>query len=248
MPRVAADDTRKVLCGVFLSDTGLADRLPGMAAPPSPAPLPPKPRDRRDLIRLAVGFYGLVLLFAVGYALFSKHPMSVLLGENAPTVLHMLAAVGLGLVIVGLTRVALRMWSSVDKGAHALAEILGPLTWKQAAILAAVSAIGEEVLFRGALFATLGFVGSSLLFGLVHVVPRRALWMYPVFAVGMGFVHGLLRDGTGSIVPPIITHFVVNALNLHFLGSMSPVAEAGDSHPAEADPAPKPKREEEDSA
>ncbi len=187
------------------------------AAPQSP---PAEPRDRHDLIRLAVGFYGLVLLFAVGYALFSKHPMSVLLGENAPTVLHILAAVGLGLVIVGLTRVAMRMWSSVDEASRILASIIGPLTWKQAIILAAVSAIGEEVLFRGALFATLGFIGSSLLFGLVHVVPRRALWMYPVFAAGAGFVLGLLRDGTGSIIPPIITHFVVNAINLHFLGSL----------------------------
>ena len=178
----------------------------------------PARMPRRELIRFAIGFYGLVLLFAVGYALFSKNHDVALLGPNRPTVLHLLAAIALGLVIVGLTRVALRMWKSVGHATDALAEILGPLTWKDALILAAVSSISEEVLFRGALFSSLGLIGSSLLFGLVHVVPRRALWMYPLFAAGAGLVLGLLRDGSGSVYPPIIAHFVVNTLNLHFIG------------------------------
>ena len=69
-----------------------------------------------------------------------------------------------------------------DAGRH-FARILGPLTWREALLLAAFSSIGEELLFRGALWPHLDLIGTSFLFALVHILPKRALWGYPLFAL-----------------------------------------------------------------
>ena len=96
--------------------------------------------------------------------------------------------------------------------------MLGPLSWKQAVLLAAFSSVAEELLFRGALWPHLGWLGTSFLFGLVHILPRKALWGYPLFALLAGLLFAILREATGSVLPPILAHFTVNALNLWWLG------------------------------
>ena len=63
--------------------------------------------------------------------------------------------------------------------------------------------------------------GKDLLhevFGLVHVLPRKRLWAYPLFAAGAGLMLGILRDASGSVIPPILAHVTVNGLNLVWLG------------------------------
>jgi len=194
------------------------------------------PRQSSDtetgMVKLAAGFYGVVLLFAVGYALFSgNHEIKLILGTQVPTVPALLAGLGVGLVIVGVVRVGVQVLPAIDNASRALGEILGSVSRKDALLLALFSSVAEEVLFRGALWHHLGLVGTACLFGLVHILPRRDLWAYPLFALGAGFVLGLLREGTGSVVPPIIVHFVVNALNLMWIGSKygQPNAPAGDA-------------------
>ncbi|HVG93707.1 MAG TPA: CPBP family intramembrane glutamic endopeptidase [Planctomycetota bacterium] len=187
----------------------------GPPAGPFPAP-PPAPAAGRTLVRYAVGFYAVVLIFAVGYAAFSSG-LKTLFGERAPEPGQLLAALALGLGIVGLCHVGDRAFPAVRRAGDSFTEILGPYTYGQALLLALASGVGEEVLFRGALWLHLGLVGSSLLFGLVHVLPKRSLLAYPIFAVAVGVILGLLRQGSGSVVPPILTHVTVNALNLVWL-------------------------------
>ncbi len=174
------------------------------------------------LTKLAAGFYGVVLLFAVGYALFSgNHEIKIILGTKAPSLPAILAGIGVGLVIVGVVRIGARVLPSIDRACGDLAAILGPVSRKDALLLALFSSVAEEVLFRGALWHHLGLAGTTCLFGLVHILPRRRLWAYPLFATGAGLILGLLREGTGSVLPPILVHFVVNALNLIWIGSKS---------------------------
>ncbi len=199
--------------------------------PAADGPSPKRDADP-DLVRLAAGFYGVVLLFAVGYALFSgNHEIKKILGTQMPTIPALLAGIGVGLVIVCVVRIGAEVLPAVDNAATALAELLGPVSRKDALLLALFSAVAEEVLFRGALWHHLGLAGTTCLFGLVHIVPRRKLWAYPLFAAAAGLILGLLRQGTGSVLPPILVHFVVNALNLVWIGaraSKSP-ASAGDA-------------------
>lgn len=202
-------------------------------APPSP-PAPPAERAPAagagpllsrplTLVRLALYFYGVVMLFAFGYAIFSGH-IRTLLGEKPPLLQHVLVAVGVGLIIVAASRIGVRVWRPFARAAEAAAGMLGPITLGEALVLALLSGTAEELLFRGALWPTLMLAGTTLLFAVVHIVPRRALWVYPLFAGACGLLLGLLRDGTESVVPPMIAHVVVNALNLAWLGRQARAA------------------------
>lgn len=205
----------------------LRSRAMSENAAPAPDPAPPAPSsppgttpiERSGILRLATGFYGVVVLFAAGFALFSKDVgLLRMFGEKAPTLPGVLAGIGVGLVVVGVTRVGVRMWDAIEDAARIMSVMLGPLTPKQAVLLAVLSGVGEELLFRGALWPDLGLWGTTCLFGLVHVIPKRQLWGYPLFALLAGLLFGVLRMGTGSVVPCILAHVTVNALNLIWLG------------------------------
>ncbi len=159
-------------------------------------------------------------LFACGYALFSGG-LRELFGEAMPTFPGLAVGLGLGLVLVVLSRVAARSWLPMTRMTKSLAELIGPVRWSHAVLLAVLSGLAEEILFRGALWPHLGLVGTTLLFGLVHVLPRRSMWVYPLFATLAGLLFGLLREGTQSIWPCVLAHVVVNALNLAWIGSLA---------------------------
>ena len=188
---------------------------------------PPGAEDKTAgaaLVRLAGPFYGIVTLFAVGYAIFDRIASEAevkgpFLGLALPSLGLALAGIGVGIVIVAVVHAGRRVLLSIERAARAMARILGPLSRKQALYLALVSAAGEELLFRGALWEHLDLLGTTLLFGLVRVVPRRDLWGYPLFALGAGLLFGLLRDSSGSVFPPMLAHFVINAVNLAWLGA-----------------------------
>lgn len=89
--------------------------------------------------------------------------------------------------------------------------------------IALAPAFFEEVLFRGIVFPSfaaargpaLAVVGSALLFGLIHVDPSTlnasAFYRVPfAFAVGIGL--GLLRLGTGALLPSILAHALLNTM------------------------------------
>jgi membrane protease YdiL (CAAX protease family) len=114
---------------------------------------------------------------------------------------------------------------------------LGPVGPVEAILLALLSGVAEELLFRGALWHHLGFAGTTLLFGLVHVLPSRKLWLYPVFAIAAGALLGLLRDGQGNVLPPMLAHVLVNAANLMWLGGRARQT-AAPAPPAGAAPSP----------
>lgn len=177
-------------------------------------------------MRFAVPFYGLVALFALGFALFGPG-LGTLWGERAPTLPGLLAALGVGVGLVVLTRVASRTWPPMARTADVLADALGPLAWPWAVVLALLSGVAEELLFRGALWPVLGLFGTTLLFGLVHVLPRRPFWVYPLFATLAGLLLGLLRRGTQSLWPAVLAHVTVNALNLAWLGARARRRAAG---------------------
>lgn len=178
-----------------------------------------------SLLRLAAGFYAIVAVFAFGYAIFdglqadeARPAGEAFLGLAIPSLGLALAGIGVGLVIVGVVHVGMRAVPGVDRAASEFAALVGPLTAKEAWLLALMSGVAEELLFRGALFPHLGMWGTTFLFGLVHVIPRRSLWAYPLFAAGAGLMLGILRDASGSVLPPILAHVTVNGLNLWWLG------------------------------
>jgi membrane protease YdiL (CAAX protease family) len=100
-----------------------------------------------------------------------------------------------------------------------LAAIVGRRSVVECIALALVSGVAEEAFFRGALQPRVGWVAASLIFGVVHFVPRRELLPWTVFAIAAGFLLGGLFEATGNLVAPVVAHVAINAVNLWLLGN-----------------------------
>jgi membrane protease YdiL (CAAX protease family) len=79
----------------------------------------------------------------------------------------------------------------------------------QVVLLAAATAAGEELFFRGGLLQPLGVWGQALVFGLLHPMSRRG-WAYSLFTILAGAAFGYCMLLTGSLWTPVLAHFGVN--------------------------------------
>jgi membrane protease YdiL (CAAX protease family) len=83
------------------------------------------------------------------------------------------------------------------------------LTRPQVLLLAAATAAGEELFFRGGLMQVLGVGGQALVFGLMHPMSRRG-WAYTAFTMLAGVLFGYSVIVTGSLWTAVLAHFAVN--------------------------------------
>lgn len=125
--------------------------------------------------------------------------------------------IAVGVVVVLLSRVAVRRFDWARALHHNFRELLGPLTSREILIMALASAIGEELLFRGALQPWLGIWPQAVIFALLHIGPRRSFlpWTLSAFALGIAF--GYMFEWTGDLGGPIVAHFTINYLNFHYI-------------------------------
>ena len=91
------------------------------------------------------------------------------------------------------------------------------------AAIAVFPAACEEILFRGVVLPSLAalarapigaVLASALLFGLIHLdaAGDAAAFTRIPFAIVVGVGLGLLRVRTGSLVPPILAHAMLNTI------------------------------------
>uniref|UniRef100_A0A7C5KC61 CPBP family intramembrane metalloprotease n=1 Tax=Thermodesulfobium narugense TaxID=184064 RepID=A0A7C5KC61_9BACT len=83
--------------------------------------------------------------------------------------------------------------------------------------ISVLSAFCEEMFFRGLMQAFLGIYLASIFFGILHTpeINIKGLF-YAAYICGIGFVLGMLYIQQGTILAPIIAHFLIN-----FLGGIS---------------------------
>ena len=132
------------------------------------------------------------------------------------------AGLGFGLLIVALSRLMVARLASAQALYAWFAELLGPVSWTDALTLAALSAVGEEVFFRGAMQPSLGLLPTSLLFALVHWPPRLRFASWTIGAGIIGLAVGAITIHTGNLAGAIVAHFVVNLLNLRHVSQFVP--------------------------
>ncbi len=144
-----------------------------------------------------------------------------------PLPLRAAAGVAFGLALVG----ASQLWSARSPAGRRLALELAALvrgiTPPLAIVLAAVSSLAEEALFRGALQPALGWLVASGLFGLAHFLPSPGLRVWSVAAGLAGLGLGALFAWSGDLVAPALAHFVLNAVNLRRLAALDVSADRG---------------------
>jgi len=169
----------------------------------------------------ALVFYGLILAAALLWSWFSGDSLLYASAEAAAVGVDWTRDIAAGaaaaaIAIVLSQQLTLRTdWG--DRMARMMAVILGRLDWPRCLLLAVLSGIAEEALFRGALQPRIGLVGASLLFGLAHFAPRRELVPWTVLSLVAGFALGGLFAATGNLVAPVVAHAGINAVNLRFV-------------------------------
>jgi membrane protease YdiL (CAAX protease family) len=89
-------------------------------------------------------------------------------------------------------------------------------------VLAVLSGVAEELLFRGLLQPYVGVVAQALLFGVVHQMRGPSRWVWAAWAAAVGLGLGIIYQLTGSIWGPVLAHAMVNAINLSYLKNHDP--------------------------
>jgi uncharacterized protein len=130
------------------------------------------------------------------------------------------ASVAIGLLLA-LLIVATTRWVARFSWGQALQRdfrsLLGDASGREILILAGASAIGEELLFRGALVPWIGVVPQAVLFALLHVGPRRRHLLWTGWAFAMGAVLGIMAVVMGDVLGAVVAHFAINFANLHYI-------------------------------
>ncbi|MCB9833452.1 MAG: CPBP family intramembrane metalloprotease [Planctomycetes bacterium] len=162
-----------------------------------------------------------VVLLGLGALLMGRSLPGSLIG-SAP-LLDLGLGLGLGLALVvasGILRAKSGLFDALEE---AVRERLGELRLGAIIVLALLSALAEEVFFRGFLQTELGdLLGSEILglvitsvgFGLLHTGPVSRFWPWTLFATVCGFLLGWLWIETAGLLAPVLVHFMVNAVNM----------------------------------
>ena len=102
---------------------------------------------------------------------------------------------------------------------------------RELVLLAAASALGEEVLFRGAMLDAWGPWVSSLVFALLHIPPKRSLWPWTASSLVLGLGLAGLTLATGNLGAAVAAHFVINLQNMAYITRRRPRMPVGPVRP-----------------
>ena len=131
---------------------------------------------------------------------------------------------GLGVVAGGLLIAVWLAARRVLPGARALeaelAELLGPLTTGEVIGLAILSGFAEELFFRGAMQSAWGWIPATILFAVLHAGPGASYRIWTGFAAIAGVVLAGLMIWRGNLLAPVLTHIIVNGVNLDRLSRL----------------------------
>lgn len=171
---------------------------------------------------VALGALGVGHGFERGSLFYYPEPWLPLSGVEAHAFSLLLGAAFAGAVVVGTrARVASTQWAkNLHRDLRPMTQGLDPVG---IAVIAGLSSLAEELVFRGLLMPWLGAWGvwlQAALFGLVHAqLSGPSRWVWVAWASVVGLALGLMFGLTGSLLGPLLAHASINGLNLLFLQS-----------------------------
>jgi len=170
---------------------------------------------KTSITEMSTMIYGVMAALGVGICIWGQDNFWTLISipsnQQDVTKLVSISILGLGVLLIG-SYLFKNWFESYRTLRKSMMTFLGEVTWLQSIYLAAISSIGEEFLFRGAILPSAGIYVTSILFGLLHIGPRGNLSTWSLWAVLSGLLLGLIVQSTGSILPAIFIHFGVNAV------------------------------------
>lgn len=122
--------------------------------------------------------------------------------------------IGAGLAVALASQLGVKLFSFARSLEQEFGWLLGNQSYGEIFVLAVMSGVAEEILFRGAMQQWFGPIFATFIFALAHPPfnPRLAMW--PVFALLVGGVLALEFELTRNLIAPILTHAIVNLVNL----------------------------------
>ena len=131
------------------------------------------------------------------------------------------ADLGIGLAAGGVLIGAWALMRRAMPGARLLEDelrrMLGSIDFGEVAALALLSGFAEELFFRGAMQGALGWPVATIAFTALHTGPRRIYRAWTAFAGLAGLIFAGLVVWRGVLLPAIVGHVLVNAVNLRHL-------------------------------
>ncbi|MDP7035859.1 MAG: type II CAAX endopeptidase family protein [Planctomycetota bacterium] len=178
---------------------------------------------RRVNIRLALGFYGLLLAGSIlGSRWIGHGPLHWIpsgKGFGNTILSSLLLGLATGGLVVGLGHLLTPYITFLQQMKEGFREpLLWVRTWKDIFILAVTSSVAEEALFRGCLQPAIGIGWTSLIFAFCHPPIHKKLIAWPLFAWLISYLLGnLYIYGGDALIAPILCHFTINFCNLGIL-------------------------------
>lgn len=87
-------------------------------------------------------------------------------------------------------------------------------------VIAALSALAEELVFRGLLLPWIGVLPQAVLFGFAHAqLSGPSRWVWVAWATVVGLALGVMFELSGSLLGSVLAHALINGLNLMYLKS-----------------------------
>lgn len=170
---------------------------------------------------LGVACIAVALVWRVGSPL--EHPTPFLkLGAPASHVYSIAIGLTVGALIVVTTRMSVARFEWARRLHSELRPIASSMNTTGILVVALLSGLFEELLFRGLLQPWIGLLPQAVLFGFLHQVRGPSRWAWVGWATSVGLVLGGIFQLTGSLLGPIAAHSLVNALNLAFLKQHDP--------------------------
>jgi membrane protease YdiL (CAAX protease family) len=168
--------------------------------------------------RLAAVFYLVLALGGglwIGLARRGPIPLRLFLDLHpAHLALDLALGVAAGLLLVGVWRLGKRYLPAARELNDQLAQLLGGMSPADAVALALISGFAEELFFRGAVQSAWGWIPATILFAALHTGPGRAFKLWTLFALLAGLLFAALVLWRGNLLPAILAHVLVNAVNL----------------------------------
>lgn len=144
------------------------------------------------------------------------------LGPGSREAISMLAGAVFAAIVIVISRVGVTRWSWAKRLHQDLRPVATELSTPWIVAVAAVSAIGEELLFRSLLVPWIGAIPQAIVFGLLHQVRGPSRWVWVTWATIAGLFFGGLYELLGTLSGPVLAHGLINGVNLHYLKSFDP--------------------------
>lgn len=184
----------------------------------------------KDFTQMQVSLFNMTCVFYLGMALISYWIMtkqeihrSLLVDVDRRTLFGLLVGAGIAGVVIGGGYLLYQISDWARKMEEEFAPFLNVYVPAQIPILALLSGVGEEFLFRGVLQNAIGLWPAAVIFGAIHFPWEKGLIPWPIFAFVLGVLFGYLVQWTGTLWGAIFAHTLINMINIYFIRKRNPM-------------------------